>query len=371
MSRGAGRGPSVSGCRPSATTRRCWSSSCRPTRPARCTSATHARPRSATAICNLLRRPRLARSLREFYYNDAGVQIANARECRCRSATAAASSRATPQWPESGLQRRVHRRHRRRLLLPARPCKADDRSVHRQSGDVNDLDGITPVRRGLPAPRTRPRPAGLRRALRPLLPRKRACIRAAGSTTPCKRLIAVDQDLIEEGGALWLRTTEYGDDKDRVMRKSAPAGADSSSTDAAVYTYFVPDVAYHLQQARTRLHQGHQHPGRRPPRHRGAGAGRRAGRGHGRAGRLSGIRAAQDGHRDEGAAKRSRSPSALAATVTLRDLIDWTSRDAVRFFLHEPQGRHRVHLRRRPGAEGRTTRTRCSTCSTRTRASAR
>jgi len=39
----------------------------------------------------------------------------------------------------------------------------------------------------------------------------------------------------EQDGALWLRTTEYGDDKDRVMRKS-----DGS------YTYFVPDVAYHI-----------------------------------------------------------------------------------------------------------------------------
>jgi len=38
----------------------------------------------------------------------------------------------------------------------------------------------------------------------------------------------------EEGGALWLRTTDFGDDKDRVMRKSD-----------GTYTYFVPDVAYH------------------------------------------------------------------------------------------------------------------------------
>ena len=41
----------------------------------------------------------------------------------------------------------------------------------------------------------------------------------------------------EEGGALWLRSTDFGDDKDRVMRKS-----DGS------YTYFVPDVAYHLSK---------------------------------------------------------------------------------------------------------------------------
>ena len=54
---------------------------------------------------------------------------------------------------------------------------------------------------------------------------------------------AVVRRLIESGhtyeqdGALWLRTTAFGDDKDRVMRKS-----DGS------YTYFVPDVAYHLNK---------------------------------------------------------------------------------------------------------------------------
>jgi arginyl-tRNA synthetase len=42
----------------------------------------------------------------------------------------------------------------------------------------------------------------------------------------------------EEEGALFLRTTEFGDDKDRVMKKSAAKGGD--------YTYFVPDVAYHV-----------------------------------------------------------------------------------------------------------------------------
>ncbi len=41
----------------------------------------------------------------------------------------------------------------------------------------------------------------------------------------------------EEGDALWLRTTAYGDDKDRVMRKRD-----------GTYTYFVPDVAYHVNK---------------------------------------------------------------------------------------------------------------------------
>ena len=44
--------------------------------------------------------------------------------------------------------------------------------------------------------------------------------------------------LFEDGGALWLRTTRWGDDKDRVLRKS-----DGS------YTYFLPDIAYHEDKA--------------------------------------------------------------------------------------------------------------------------
>ena len=59
----------------------------------------------------------------------------------------------------------------------------------------------------------------------------------------------------EEGGALWLRTTDYGADKDRVMRKSEGG-----------YTYFVPDVAYHVTKwqrgfARAINVQGSDHHG--------------------------------------------------------------------------------------------------------------
>ena len=52
-----------------------------------------------------------------------------------------------------------------------------------------------------------------------------------------KRLIEAGHTY-EKDGALWLRTTDFGDDKDRVMRKSAQFGGD--------FTYFVPDVAYHI-----------------------------------------------------------------------------------------------------------------------------
>jgi arginyl-tRNA synthetase len=107
----------------------------------------------------------------------------------------------------------------------------------------------------------------------------------------------------EEGGALWLRTTDYGDDKDRVMRKSD-----------GTYTYFVPDVAYHIAKFERGFSkvinvQGTDHHGTIARVRAGlqaAGVGIPAG--------LPRLRAAQDGHRDEGRRRRSRSPSAPAAT---------------------------------------------------------
>jgi arginyl-tRNA synthetase len=48
----------------------------------------------------------------------------------------------------------------------------------------------------------------------------------------------------EKDDALWLKSTQFGDDKDRVMKKS-----DGS------YTYFVPDVAYHLNKWERGFHR--------------------------------------------------------------------------------------------------------------------
>src|SRR3954452_5430464 len=52
-----------------------------------------------------------------------------------------------------------------------------------------------------------------------------------------KRLVAAGHTY-EKDGALWLKTTDFGDDKDRVMRRSAEKGGEP--------TYFLPDVAYHV-----------------------------------------------------------------------------------------------------------------------------
>jgi len=129
----------------------------------------------------------------------------------------------------------------------------------------------------------------------------------------------------ERDGALWLKTTEYGDDKDRVMRKSD-----------GTYTYFVPDVAYHLvkwERGFTRAIniQGSDH--------------------HGTVTRVrAGLQAASSkweraiprGYPDyvlhkmvtvmKGGEEMKISKRA-GSYVTLRELIDEVGRDAVRFFL--------------------------------------
>ena len=58
-----------------------------------------------------------------------------------------------------------------------------------------------------------------------------------GKVEETVRELVANGHTYEEGGALWLRSTSFGDDKDRVMRKSD-----------GTYTYFVPDVAYHLSK---------------------------------------------------------------------------------------------------------------------------
>ena len=54
------------------------------------------------------------------------------------------------------------------------------------------------------------------------------------------RRLAAAGHTYEKDGALWLKTTDFGDDKDRVMRKRAEKGGE--------YTYFLPDVAYHVDK---------------------------------------------------------------------------------------------------------------------------
>ena len=129
----------------------------------------------------------------------------------------------------------------------------------------------------------------------------------------------------EKDGALWLASTAFGDDKDRVMRKSEGG-----------FTYFVPDVAYHLSKWERGFHQVINIQGSD---HHGTIARVRAGLQA--VSDLQGLEIPKDypsyvlhtmvrvmrGGEEVKISKRAGS------YVTLRDLIDWTSKDAVRFFL--------------------------------------
>ena len=125
----------------------------------------------------------------------------------------------------------------------------------------------------------------------------------------------------EQDGALWLRSTDYGDDKDRVMRKQD-----------GTYTYFVPDVAYHIAKWERGFSKVVNIQGTD---HHGTIARVRAGLQAAGVGIPAGypdyvlhtmVRVVRNGEEVK-ISKRAGS------YVTLRDLIEWTSKDAVRFFL--------------------------------------
>ena len=129
----------------------------------------------------------------------------------------------------------------------------------------------------------------------------------------------------EQDGALWLRTTDYGDDKDRVMRKSD-----------GTYTYFVPDVAYHVTKwergfTRAINIQGSDHHSTVTRVRAGLQAAsskweRKIPRGYPEY-LLHKMVTVMKGGEEMKISKRAGS------YVTLRELIDEVGRDAVRFFL--------------------------------------
>ena len=276
------------------------------------------------AICNLFESQGW-RVTREFYYNDAGVQIAtlaNSVQARLRGLKP-----GDAQWPESAYNG-DYIADIAADFLARKTVKADDRT-YTASGDVNDLDSI---RQFAVAYLRHEQDLDLQAfGVRFDHYFLESSLYSSGRVDDTVKRLIDSAKTFEEGGALWLRTTDYGDDKDRVMRKSAPAGADLAAAEAT-YTYFVPDVAYHLHKFERGFRkainiQGGDH--------------------HGTIARVrAGVQAAGLGvpagypeyvlHKMvtvmKGGAEVKISKRA-GSYVTLRDLIDWTSRDAVRFFL--------------------------------------
>lgn len=252
---------------------------------------------------------------REFYYNDAGVQIATLGTST--HLRAQGFKPGDPQWPDNAYNG-AYIADIAADFLAKKTVTADDRAFT-ASGDIDDLDGMRQF------------------AVAYLRHEQDLDLQAfavkfdhyylESSLYTSGRVESTVQKLIEAGktyeqdGALWLRSTDYGDDKDRVMRKS-----DGS------FTYFVPDVAYHIakwERGFTKVIniQGTDH--------------------HGTIARVrAGLQAANvgipQGYPDyvlhtmvrvvKGGEEVKISKRA-GSYVTLRDLIEWTSKDAVRFFL--------------------------------------
>ena len=270
------------------------------------------------AICNL-RASQGNAVYREFYYNDAGVQIqtlASSVQMRAKGLKP-----GDPEWPSGEKAAAYNGEYIADIaddFKAKKTVKSDDRE-YTASGDIDDIDSIREF------------------AVAYLRHEQDLDLQAFGvrfdnyylesSLYTSGRVESTVQKLVaagktyEEDGALWLKSTDYGDDKDRVMKKRD-----------GTYTYFVPDVAYHLAKWERGFHavvniQGTDH--------HGTIARVRAG--------LQGVgegippsfpdyvlhtmvRVVKDGEEVK-ISKRAGS------YVTLRDLIEWTSTDAVRFFL--------------------------------------
>ena len=266
------------------------------------------------AICNLYAAQGWE-VYREFYYNDAGVQIqtlAISTQCRARGIAP-----GDADWPEAAYNG-DYIADIAADFIAQKTVKADDREVT-ASGDVDDLNAI----REFAVAYLRHEQDIDLQAFQVHFDNYylESSLYSSGCVEATVARLQTAGKTYEHDGALWLKTTDYGDDKDRVMKKS-----DGS------YTYFVPDVAYHIAKWERGYEkainiQGTDH--------------------HGTIARVrAGLQAANLGIPPEypdyllhtmirvmrGGVEVKISKRA-GSYVTLRDLIEWTSKDAVRFFL--------------------------------------
>jgi len=165
---------------------------------------------------------------REFYYNDAGAQIDNLAlsvQSRCKGIEPEQDG-----WPADGY-RGDYIKDVARDFLAGRTVHADGQDV-RASGDAEDIDSI---RRFAVAWLRREQDLDLRAfGVEFDVYFLESSLYSEGQVEHTVRELIAAGHTYEKDGALWLKTTDFGDDKDRVMRKSEGG-----------YTYFVPDVAYH------------------------------------------------------------------------------------------------------------------------------
>lgn len=255
---------------------------------------------------------------REFYYNDAGNQIDNLAlsvQARAKGIDPQANN-----YPEDGY-RGDYIKDIARDYLAGKTVKATDGEPVKAKGDMHDVNAIrefavTYLRREQDLDLQAFGLAFDHYFLE-------SSLYTSGKVEQTVEQLVASGFTYEHEGALWLRTTELqtGDDKDRVMRKSEGG-----------YTYFVPDVAYHVNKWERGYHQAINIQGTD---HHGTVARVRAGLQALKLGIPKDypsyilhkmVKVVRDGQEVK-LSKRAGS------YVTMRDLIDWVGRDAVRFFL--------------------------------------
>ncbi len=270
------------------------------------------------AICNLFQTQGWD-VYREFYYNDAGVQIGTLAASTMLRAKGFKPGDA--EWPSGENAAAYNGDYIADIaadFLAGKTVQSDDRSFT-ASGDVEDLDGM---RQFAVAYLRHEQDLDLKAfSVKFDNYYLESSLYTSGRVDGTVKRLQEAGKTYEKDGALWLQSTDYGDDKDRVMRKQ-----DGS------FTYFVPDVAYHIakwERGFTKVVniQGTDH--------HGTIARVRAGLQAANAGIPQGypdyvlhtmVRVVKGGEEVK-ISKRAGS------YVTLRDLIEWTSKDAVRFFL--------------------------------------
>ena len=274
------------------------------------------------ALCNLFATQGW-QVYREFYYNDAGVQIATlANSTQMRARGFQPGDDCWPTDPDNPLSKNFYNGDYIADIaadfLAKKTVKSDDRELT-ASGDVNDLDAI---RQFAVAYLRREQDLDLQAfAVKFDNYYLESSLYTTGKVIQTVQRLQNAGMTYEKDGALWLKTTDFGDDKDRVMRKQ-----DGS------FTYFVPDVAYHITKWERGFHKVINIQGTD---HYGTIARVRAGLQAVNMGIAPGfpdyvlhtmVRVVRGGQEVK-ISKRAGS------YVTLRDLIEWTSTDAVRFFL--------------------------------------
>ena len=283
------------------------------------------------AICNLYQTQGW-QVYREFYYNDAGVQIATlASSTRLRAQGFKPGDDCWPTDPDNPASKAFYNGEYIADIaadfLAGKTVRSDDRSFT-ASGDIDDREGI---RQFAVAYLRHEQDLDLQAfAVKFDNYYLESSLYSSGKVDDAVKRMQAAGKTYEKDGALWLKSTDYGDDKDRVMRKSA-ATTDAASGESP-YTYFVPDVAYHIAKWERGFGKVINIQGTD---HHGTIARVRAGLQACNVGIPQGypdyvlhtmVRVVRGGEEVK-ISKRAGS------YVTLRDLIEWTSKDAVRFFL--------------------------------------